>query len=856
MWLVHLKRFEAIVCKKSFIKASSSTSRPSSTSTTKPATPSETKLARKALLNTRKARVSFKADPSTLHPKYRVTDSLYLHHSRLLSKSVHNSKAKKSAHRSGPDWYSHQLGKAQKLRAKWTAERRDKLNKLTSFTKIEERIKKQGKHNGEWERWGDVVDRYEAAYPWINLATEKRVGDGGEDGERGRWDTEVDETEDAMRREFVEEEVNIFEDVHLLLVPFHFKTNNRPESWALACIDIAQGLVTVFDPILEDDVEYSRRQATLIQRVIAMLRFEHKARQLPDENFHFGQKCPQNPPLPSRTPTPEDSGVYVTHFIIELARGKIPIPPTVKITGFDMQTLRSRIVATISRARHTDASPQPTLFSTRTEDPESLSDNEDAPDDLSSTPSSLESLPRSTLSSSHARAPTSPFNNDAAKKDPIAADPSSLEDTLPSLHLLKASPKRSFAPVDETISDEKLLSVLKISGSNAPEARIIQGPDRSGQLLGRDIAALLNPTAMVNDEVINCFIGVLTRESRGEVLFLTTHLWPPIRDKNYEQASRILKPKSIQDTRRVVLPIHFDGLQHWVFLDIDLTDCVILYYDTLLQPDSDAEIKSSKAHTRATEVCESFISFLSSQDQEADSKLWDIVVVDDFYTQRDTTSCGLLVALGMDEICKGNIPRSSSGWTFPHPDLSAYRTDMLLRIARSSSIRTQEPEASDQLPINQQVPEPEVGEDTIQLQNQSDRQDINSYQQEDQPGDQETKLHPTVPPKQARPQTNPISKATRCIVEACEWSRPISLQCTNRMCKKHCLAAPGACRVHRARSTNSTAELEPTPATATTRLPPTPSTATTKLPPRTRAISSKAAKHIGPEGHWNIDGLK
>ncbi|KAG8987513.1 hypothetical protein FRB90_003306, partial [Tulasnella sp. 427] len=78
--------------------------------------------------------------------------------------------AKKIVHRSGPDWYSKQLEEAQKMKARWIAERRDKLDNLTSFTKIEERIKKQGKNDGEWERWGDAVDRYEAAYPWINLA--------------------------------------------------------------------------------------------------------------------------------------------------------------------------------------------------------------------------------------------------------------------------------------------------------------------------------------------------------------------------------------------------------------------------------------------------------------------------------------------------------------------------------------------------------------------------------------------------------------------------------------------------------------------------------------------------------------
>ncbi|KAG8994722.1 hypothetical protein FRB90_000361 [Tulasnella sp. 427] len=147
-----------------------STSKPLPPSACDNATSFITDPTRKALHDRRKARVSFKADTTTLHPKYGVTDSLYLHVSRLPSKSLHHSKTKKTVHRSGPDWRSKELERAQRLKAKWTAERLDKFDKLTCFTKIEERITLQGDHDGKWECWGDAVDRYEAAYPSIDLA--------------------------------------------------------------------------------------------------------------------------------------------------------------------------------------------------------------------------------------------------------------------------------------------------------------------------------------------------------------------------------------------------------------------------------------------------------------------------------------------------------------------------------------------------------------------------------------------------------------------------------------------------------------------------------------------------------------
>ncbi|KAG8994477.1 hypothetical protein FRB90_000417 [Tulasnella sp. 427] len=147
-----------------------STSQPSSLSALKSTTSSNTDATRKAVRDRRKTRVSFKADSSTLHPKHGVMDSLHLHYSRLPSKSLHQSKAKKTVHRSGPDWYSKELEKGRALKTRWTTERVEKFNKLTCFAQIEERIKLQGDHDGKWECWGDAVDRYEAAYPAIDLA--------------------------------------------------------------------------------------------------------------------------------------------------------------------------------------------------------------------------------------------------------------------------------------------------------------------------------------------------------------------------------------------------------------------------------------------------------------------------------------------------------------------------------------------------------------------------------------------------------------------------------------------------------------------------------------------------------------
>ncbi|KAG8984852.1 hypothetical protein FRB90_005079, partial [Tulasnella sp. 427] len=125
---------------------------------------------RHARIERRKTRVQFEADPNTLHPKFRVPDSIYLHHRRLRGKSMTKDKAKRTVQRSGLDWTEEELEDALNLKAEWDGMRRTKFDLKACLPSIVTKIRRQEKPDAEWELFGDILDRYEAAYPAIDLA--------------------------------------------------------------------------------------------------------------------------------------------------------------------------------------------------------------------------------------------------------------------------------------------------------------------------------------------------------------------------------------------------------------------------------------------------------------------------------------------------------------------------------------------------------------------------------------------------------------------------------------------------------------------------------------------------------------
>ncbi|KAG8989415.1 hypothetical protein FRB90_002246, partial [Tulasnella sp. 427] len=126
---------------------------------------------RHARLLKKKARLRF-VDPSHMHPKYGIRDALSFHQGRLPSHSsiIRFKKQEKTVRRAGPGWSAAELFSGVRWKAEWTQTR---LALFESRT-CEERLKRRLAADQEQDRishwWARVVERYEIAWPDIDLA--------------------------------------------------------------------------------------------------------------------------------------------------------------------------------------------------------------------------------------------------------------------------------------------------------------------------------------------------------------------------------------------------------------------------------------------------------------------------------------------------------------------------------------------------------------------------------------------------------------------------------------------------------------------------------------------------------------
>ncbi|KAG8954795.1 hypothetical protein FRC00_005718, partial [Tulasnella sp. 408] len=126
---------------------------------------------RKARIAKKKLRFQF-SNPSSTHPKFGITDSMYFHHHRGKSLS-HKLRKTKESHTYVPAtgvWTESEVRRAASSKLKWDKLRQGSLERLTSCERLKNRVKKHEENDKVVERFQKLVDRYEAGWSGIALA--------------------------------------------------------------------------------------------------------------------------------------------------------------------------------------------------------------------------------------------------------------------------------------------------------------------------------------------------------------------------------------------------------------------------------------------------------------------------------------------------------------------------------------------------------------------------------------------------------------------------------------------------------------------------------------------------------------
>ncbi|KAG8959419.1 hypothetical protein FRC05_007820 [Tulasnella sp. 425] len=104
------------------------------------------------------------SDPSSLHPKFGIPDSIYFHHRRLNSTSKNVRSQKKSKVYVPQDeetWTPEEIEYAALGKEDWDETRKTSLERKTSLKNLQERVKRSEAIDASAERFQKLVDRYE-----------------------------------------------------------------------------------------------------------------------------------------------------------------------------------------------------------------------------------------------------------------------------------------------------------------------------------------------------------------------------------------------------------------------------------------------------------------------------------------------------------------------------------------------------------------------------------------------------------------------------------------------------------------------------------------------------------------------
>ncbi|KAG8987636.1 hypothetical protein FRB90_003235 [Tulasnella sp. 427] len=126
---------------------------------------------RKARFDRMKAKLRF-AEPTGMHPIRKVKDSLDLRQGRIKGRSrgIVSDKKKCTLKRSPSTWTAWEAQDAKILKGRWESVRKAKFARHTCPKTIGDNVVQQEELDPLWVQWGTVVERFEAAYPLVDLA--------------------------------------------------------------------------------------------------------------------------------------------------------------------------------------------------------------------------------------------------------------------------------------------------------------------------------------------------------------------------------------------------------------------------------------------------------------------------------------------------------------------------------------------------------------------------------------------------------------------------------------------------------------------------------------------------------------
>ncbi|KAJ8018447.1 Sentrin-specific protease 2 [Holothuria leucospilota] len=165
-----------------------------------------------------------------------------------------------------------------------------------------------------------------------------------------------------------------------------------------------------------------------------------------------------------------------------------------------------------------------------------------------------------------------------------------IEDDVEDSSLGRVGSKTNEDVIDLTMKDEDTDATLRQDTSNNTLIR-----HYGVNIVPSDIDRLLNKKGWLNDNVINCYLNILSHKamqvSNTRVYPFTTFFY--IRD-GYNASSRLVKNTNIFENEIVLVPINYEF--HWTLISINNKTKSFVFYDSLFSSNASFHLQSMKKY--------------------------------------------------------------------------------------------------------------------------------------------------------------------------------------------------------------------------------------------------------------------
>ncbi|KAJ8018682.1 Sentrin-specific protease 2 [Holothuria leucospilota] len=211
-----------------------------------------------------------------------------------------------------------------------------------------------------------------------------------------------------------------------------------------------------------------------------------------------------------------------------------------------------------------------------------------------------------------------------------------IEDDVEDSSLGRVGSKTNEDVIDLTMKDEDTDATLRQDTSNNTLIR-----HYGVNIVPSDIDRLLNKKGWLNDNVINCYLNILSHKamqvSNTLVYPFTTFFYTCFIRDGYNASSRLVKNTNIFENEIVLVPINYEF--HWTLISINNKTKSVVFYDSLFSSNASFHLQSMKKYLMIE------LAKQHSVNKSLGIHDWSFQEAKNVSKQRNSSDCGVCVCL-------------------------------------------------------------------------------------------------------------------------------------------------------------------------------------------------------------------